>query len=216
VAFAACVQNQGSAIFHVDAGLGRPRTHFRIRSADFRRSGERIWLAYNDSGMASTVRTSSTQPARPSALLGRILALDYGRRRIGVAVSDELGITAQPVGTLERKNRREDLRRLRALVRHHGSRHILVGHPLHLDGSSSEMSKEAARFAGRIAKELGVSVELVDERLTSWEAAQALPENKSSARRRRGPLDDVAAAVLLREYLDRKRASAKAGDREKR
>jgi putative Holliday junction resolvase len=149
-------------------------------------------------------------------LLGRILALDYGRRRIGVAVSDELGITAQPVGTLERKNRREDLRRLRALVRHHGSRHILVGHPLHLDGSSSEMSKEAARFAGRIAKELGVSVELVDERLTSWEAAQALAENKSSARRRRGSLDDVAAAVLLREYLDRKRASAKAGDREKR
>jgi putative holliday junction resolvase len=138
----------------------------------------------------------------------RILAVDYGRKRIGLALSDALGLTAQPLATVVRVNRQTDLRRLREACRTHGVTHIIVGHPVHMTGEAGEMANEAARFAARIEKEIGIGVELVDERLTSWEAEQTIAETKSSARRRRKPLDDVAAAILLRDYLERTRGQA--------
>lgn len=134
----------------------------------------------------------------------RILAIDYGRKRIGLALSDELGLTAQPLVTLLRTNRRNDLRRLRDICRKHSVARILVGHPLHMTGEASPMADEAALFAARLQKDLGIEVELVDERLTTWEAAQTMAEVKSSSRRKRASLDDVAAAVLLRDYLEHK------------
>ena len=173
----------------------------------------------------------------------RVLALDYGRRRIGLAASDALGLTAQPLGTLERTNRRDDLRRLREIVRRHDVRRIVVGHPLRLDGTPGEMAAEAARFAARIEKQLGLPVELVDERLSSWEAEQIVglstaaagklrrgegrlgtgkkpvrrPGGAASQRRsqearrpRSERLDSVAAAVILRDYLERERARLEA------
>jgi putative Holliday junction resolvase len=73
-----------------------------------------------------------------------------------------------------------------------------------MSGEASPMADEAALFAERLHKDLGIEVELVDERLTSWEAAQTMVEVKSSSRRKRAPLDDVAAAVLLRDYLEHK------------
>src|SRR5208282_3197442 len=115
----------------------------------------------------------------------RILAIDYGRKRIGLALSDELGMTARPLLTLERTNRRGDMRRLREICREHGVAHILVGHPLHITGAAGEMADEAAQFAARLKKELGIVVELMDERLTSWEADQLMAETKSSSRKRR-------------------------------
>jgi putative Holliday junction resolvase len=144
-------------------------------------------------------------PASPSAKPSRILALDYGRKRIGVAISDELLLTAQPLLTLTRKNRRDDLVRLRHICRTHNIARILVGHPLHITGEAGEMADEAARFAARVRKELGIVVELADERLTSWEAAQTMSDRSTTSRRHKGGghLDDVAAAILLREYLDR-------------
>jgi putative holliday junction resolvase len=141
----------------------------------------------------------------------RVLAVDYGRRRIGLALSDELGITARPFKTLERINRRSDLRRLGEVVRLYDVRRIIVGYPVHLDGRVGEMAREAARFAARLRKELGLEVELVDERLTSWEAEQILRETPDSSRRRNRAVDDVAAAVLLRGYLERMRGNAPAG-----
>lgn len=137
----------------------------------------------------------------------RILALDYGRKRIGLAMSDELGITAQPLLILIRKNRKEDLARLRDICTKHGVARILVGHPLHITGEAGEMADEAAAFAARIRKELGIGVELADERLTSWEAQQTMAEAGILWRRKKASkhLDDVAAAILLREYLDRHR-----------
>lgn len=138
--------------------------------------------------------------------LRRVLAIDYGRKRFGLAISDALGLTARPLLTLERKNRHEDMRRLRALVREHQIGRIVVGRPLHLDGSESEMAAEAARFARRLEKELGLPVELADERLTSWEAAQTAAEHRRSRRRRRRH-DDLAAAIILREHLDQQRAA---------
>jgi putative Holliday junction resolvase len=84
-----------------------------------------------------------------------------------------------------------------------------VGHPLHITGEAGEMADEAAAFAARIGKDLKIEVELADERLTSWEAQQTVSESRNSSRRRKnsGRLDDVAAAILLREYLDRNRGA---------
>ncbi len=146
---------------------------------------------------------TSGEPAQPAA--GRILAIDYGRRRIGLALSDALELLPRPLATLVRTNRREDIRRLREIVRQHGIRHIIVGHPLHLDGQVSEMGEEAARFAARIRKQLALPVELVDERLTSWEAQQVLNQTEASRPKhsRKIGLDALAAALMLKEYLER-------------
>jgi putative holliday junction resolvase len=147
----------------------------------------------------------------------RILALDYGRKRIGLAISDELGLTAQPLLILTRKNRREDLARLRDICAKHGVARILVGHPLHITGEAGEMADEASAFAARIEKELGIAVEMADERLTSWEAQQTMAEAGISSRRKKASkyIDDVAAAILLREYLDRHRGALDAATAER-
>ena len=138
-----------------------------------------------------------------------VLAIDYGRRRIGLAISDELGLTAQPLTTLTRTNRQSDLRRLREFVRKHGVRRIVVGHPLNLDGTASEMTVEAERFAARIEKHLGLPVVLMDERLSSWEAEQMLAERpKKNSRKRARTVDETAAAVILRDFLAREQARA--------
>ena len=149
----------------------------------------------------------------------RILALDYGRTKIGMAVADSEARLAQPYDTLKRINRNEDMRRLRELAGELGVRQIVVGLPLRLDGTSGEMAEEATRFAQRVRKQIGVPVELVDERLTSWEAERILEEElgrrivhtetphgrKKTARAPDGKytVDAVAAMVILREYLAR-------------
>jgi putative Holliday junction resolvase len=147
----------------------------------------------------------------------RVLALDYGRARIGMAIAQvEAGI-AQPLGTLDRINRNEDMRRLRELVREHGVRQIVVGLPLRLDGTRGDMAEEAARFGQRVHKQLGLPVEMVDERLTSWEAERLLEEQQghtihaaSSKKRKKENektgVDAMAAALILKEYLDRRQA----------
>jgi putative Holliday junction resolvase len=137
---------------------------------------------------------------------GRILAIDYGRRRLGLAISDELRVTSRPLITLARTNRRDDLRRLRLLAREHRVRCIVVGLPLHLDGAASEMAAEATRFAARLAQHLCLPVEMADERLTSWEAAEHAPSTarihgKQHKPARTAARDDVAAAIILRDYL---------------
>ena len=146
-------------------------------------------------------------PIGADSRAGRVLAIDYGRKRLGLAVSDPLRLTARPLATWSRSNRRRDLARLRSLCREQEIGQIVVGWPLQLSGARGEMASEAARFAEAIRKELGLAVELVDERLTSWEAEQALAET-APGRRRAGTqkaqkLDEVAAAVILRDYLRR-------------
>lgn len=168
-------------------------------------------LAYNKSNMTAAVREHSREivaSAAPAEKRTRILAVDYGRKRIGLALSDELGVTAQPLATLVRTNRREDLRRLREICRLHGVHRILVGHPVHLSGEAGEMAQEAARFAARLQEQLGIETELLDERLTSWEAQQSLASSAPSRRKRRASIDSLAAAILLREYLDSSHAQA--------
>jgi putative holliday junction resolvase len=147
-------------------------------------------------GSSRATSRSATRQCR------RILAIDYGRRRIGLAISDELRLTASPLATIVRKNRRDDMRRLREIVRKNEVGLILVGSPVHLGGQAGEMAAEAARFAERAGKELGLPVALRDERLTSWEAEEIAKETGS---RNTKNLDSMAAAILLREYLDETR-----------
>ena len=143
------------------------------------------------------------QPAR-----SRILAIDYGRRRIGLALSDEMCLTVQPLLTLRRTNRRNDLRRLREIARENAVASIVVGHPVRLDGTAGEMADEAARFAARLRKELRLPVELADERLSSWEAEQ-MAASGGRARSKARSTDEVAAAIILRDYLERQRSAGK-------
>lgn len=152
------------------------------------------------------LRTAQTAPGPPPRR--RILAIDYGRQRCGLAISDELRLTVQPLRTLVRRNRRDDMRRLRQIAREQAVALIVVGHPLRLDGTAGEMSAEVARFAVRLGKELGLPVELADERLSSWEAEQMAGQSASGKRRAR-PTDEVAAAIILRDYLHRTRPAGK-------
>jgi putative holliday junction resolvase len=149
---------------------------------------------------------------------GAILSIDYGRARMGLAIADSNARMAQPLCTFERVNRNEDMRRLRELARERGVKQIVVGLPLRLDGTRGEMADDAERFAQRVRKQIGVPVEMVDERLTSWEAERLLEETqgrflheekpggagKRKKARSNATVDAVAAAVILKEYLERK------------
>jgi putative Holliday junction resolvase len=130
-----------------------------------------------------------------------VLAIDYGRRRLGLALSDALGVTARPLAVWQRTNRRADLARIRDLCRSHGVGRIVVGWPIRLDGTPGDMAREAAGFAERLRKHLGRPVDLSDERLSSWQAEQQLRE--TGARHAGEYVDDLAAAVILRDYLAR-------------
>lgn len=160
---------------------------------------------------------TSSGGASPTVTPGSVvLAIDYGRRRMGLALSDELGMTARPLVTFTRVNRRRDLARLRELCRQHGVAKIVVGWPLKLDGTAGEMAEEASAFAERVRKNLGLSVELADERLSSWAAGEAIEEaapRGRASRSQRATLDEVAAAVILRDYLSRTRSAAPRADR---
>lgn len=159
-------------------------------------------------GVRSTAAAGSARHPHDAsrAAQGRILAIDYGRRRLGLAISDEFGWTAAPLRALQRQGREADLRRIGAIVTAQGVRRILVGHPLRMDGTAGEMAQEAERFARRVQKALGLPVELVDERLTSWAADAWRAEHPAAARDRTS--DEVAAAILLEEYLGRNQATA--------
>lgn len=136
---------------------------------------------------------------------------------MGLAIADSNARMAQPLCTFERVNRNEDMRRLRELVRERDVKQIVVGLPLRLDGTRGEMAEEVERFAQRVRKQIGVPVELVDERLTSWEAERLLEETQGrflddeksggSGRRKKArpnaTVDAVAAAMILKEYLER-------------
>jgi putative holliday junction resolvase len=152
--------------------------------------------------MMATECDPTASSVSPREVPGRILAVDYGRKRIGLAISDDLRLTARPLKILQHTNRRDDVRRLRTLVRENQVRCVVVGYPVRLNGEHGDMACEAARFAARLQKELGVLVELVDERLTSWEACNFLRRPTPSSRKHRDS-DDVAAAILLRDYLSR-------------
>ncbi|MGC9225277.1 MAG: Holliday junction resolvase RuvX [Terracidiphilus sp.] len=143
----------------------------------------------------------------PTIAHPRYLALDVGSRRIGVAVSDELGLTAQPVLTLERRasrrrSSRDDLRSLARLCRRFGVAGIVVGNPVHLSGETSPQAAKIQAFAAKLGELTGLPVHLWDERLTSHEAHQILYQAGHARQQHRKLVDQVAATLILQEFLN--------------
>ncbi len=132
----------------------------------------------------------------------RILAIDFGTKRIGLAVSDALGITAQGLPTLERVNLAKDLDRLRGLVEEYEVETLVVGNPISARGEETEMSRRAAAFAEKLRRATGRRVILWDERLTTAEAGRVLRQAGLSIHKRRQARDRLAAVLLLSGYLD--------------
>ena len=138
----------------------------------------------------------------PGPVQTRYLGLDVGTRRIGVAVSDELGLTAQPVMTLVRKrNPRDDLRSLARLARRFGASAIVVGNPLRLSGAESPQTKKVQAFAAELGEMTGLPVHLWDERLTTHEAHAILYQAGHLRQDHRRVVDQVAAAMILQEFM---------------
>ena len=138
----------------------------------------------------------------------RYLGLDVGNRRIGVAVTDELGLTAQPVLTLQRRrNQREDLRSLARLARRFGVVGIVVGNPVHLSGELSPQATKTQAFAAELGQLSGLPVHLWDERLTTREAHQILYEAGHARQEHRRVVDQVAATLILQSFMERQGGS---------
>ena len=133
---------------------------------------------------------------------GRILALDLGKRRIGMALSDELGLTAQGLETLQRTNLREDLARLAEVAHGHNVRLFLLGNPLHMNGQEGRGAAHAREFGVRLEAATGIPIQLWDERLTTVQAQRVLRESGISIEKRAKAVDRLAAVILLESYLD--------------
>ena len=138
----------------------------------------------------------------------RSFGLDVGTKTVGVAVSDGLGLTAQPVTTLRRSNLRADLTELRRLAEHHSVEHVVVGLPLNMDGTEGPSAAEARRFGDAVVRQLGLPVDYWDERLTTTAANRVLLEADLSRAKRRAVVDRVAAALILQGWLDAHQAAA--------
>ena len=134
-----------------------------------------------------------------------VLALDFGERRIGVAASDALAVTASPIAVIERTAAADDIERIRGMVQRRGSRLIVMGLPLNMDGSPGPMARRVRRFASTLRRELGIEVELWDERLSTVGAERTLIAAGERRAGRREVRDAVAAALLLQSYLDARR-----------
>ncbi|MGH9358163.1 MAG: Holliday junction resolvase RuvX [Terriglobia bacterium] len=132
----------------------------------------------------------------------RVLAIDFGMKRFGLAVSDALGLTAQGLQTIERSNVNRDLSTLEALVREYDAQEIIIGNPLSKNGSPSAMSRRVEEFAQKLGKRVQCAVRLWDERLSSAEANRMLRSSGIGLIKRQRAVDRVAATLILQGYLD--------------
>ena len=140
--------------------------------------------------------------------MARILCLDYGRRRVGVAVSDPLGLTAQPVETWTGVSREKLLERICALIEEMGVEKIVLGLPLTLKGERGDMAQEVERFASELHHRGGIPVTLWDERFTSVQARRIIRQKGEKPSRKKEEIDLIAAVLLLQNYLDFQRESS--------
>lgn len=150
----------------------------------------------------------SINPSSETAALtgNRILALDVGSRTIGLAISDPLGITAQGLETIRRKNKRTDLEALENVLRQHSVQEIVVGYPLRMSGATGTQSEKMSAFAEELRRRFGLPVHLWDERLTSAQANRLLRETDMSIRRRAQVVDRLAAVLILQNFLDHRQS----------
>ena len=128
--------------------------------------------------------------------------MDVGSRRIGLAVTDALGITAQGIETLDRRNQRADLRALAAIIKKYAIAEIVVGNPLRMSGLAGTQSEKISDFAARLEKHFKLPVYLFDERLTSAAANRILDDEGMSRLERKGIVDRMAAVLILQSFLE--------------
>lgn len=136
---------------------------------------------------------------------GRILALDLGKKRIGIAISDALGITAHGLPTLQRTTLRADVAELDRIASEHEVALILFGFPLHMSGDESRQSQYTREFAEYFSERTGRSIRYWDERMTSIEAERVLKESGISIEKRKKAVDKLAAQILLESFLEANR-----------
>ncbi len=139
----------------------------------------------------------------------RVLGLDLGRRRIGVALSDPTGLLAQPLEVIERTSKEQILRILKGLVLEWEIERIIIGYPRQMSGEVGEEAKWVANYAEKLSQELDLPVLLWDERLSTVSAERVLKERHWKEERQRGWVDAVAAAVILQDYLDSRNVQRK-------
>ncbi|HEV7189200.1 MAG TPA: Holliday junction resolvase RuvX [Blastococcus sp.] len=145
-------------------------------------------------------------PAAPNAQGGRVLGVDVGTVRVGVALSDATGTLASPLETLKRSKSHADLDRLAALVVEHEVTEVVVGEPVHLSGASGASAEDAGNYAQELADRIpDVPVILIDERLSTVTAASHLREGGIDSRKQRAVIDQAAAVVILQQFLDSRR-----------
>jgi putative Holliday junction resolvase len=142
-----------------------------------------------------------------------VLGIDFGSKRIGLAISDALAEFAFPLETLHRKAMAQDLRALKKLAVEREVGAIVVGLPLHMNGQAGPEAEAARNFAKRLAAETSLPVELIDERLTTAEAQRVLRAGGTSGSKRRSKVDAVAASIILRTYLEQQRSLAARADK---
>jgi len=141
----------------------------------------------------------------------RILGVDLGRKRIGLAVTDEAGAIAFPAGMIDSRGRKKDVAALRTMIAERGIERAVVGLPLHLDGRRGPEAENAVAFAAALAQAAGIQVDTLDERWTSQEAERLLEpttRKKRDKRRAKGTVDEMAASIILTTYLARQPRSA--------
>ncbi len=131
-----------------------------------------------------------------------LLGLDVGDTRIGVALSDALGIAAHPLCTLTRKNRQVDLIAISDLVSIHQVERVVIGLPISLDGSIGTQAKKVQKFAERLSHTIDIPIEFQDERFTTAEAEEILSELNKDTKAQKELIDEVAAVIILRDYLN--------------
>jgi putative Holliday junction resolvase len=141
----------------------------------------------------------------------RILGIDFGDRKIGLAVSDLLGITAQPLISYRRRTEREDADYFKCVVSDYGIKEIVLGLPLRMDGSSGTRAEKTRDFARWLERILNLPVHFWDERLTTKQANKILSQRKLSQKAKKNVEDQVSAVIILSAYLESRRAESNAG-----
>jgi putative Holliday junction resolvase len=153
--------------------------------------------------------TEDAAAEAPSDSPGRLLAIDLGAKRVGVAVSDELRITVKPLPVIERRSWKDFLRRIVALVERYAVRGLVIGLPLRLDGVEGEAAQDARSVADKFQRSLEIPVYLQDERLTTFEAASDLRSAGRSEHEIEAAVDSESAALILRDFIvSKERAKA--------
>lgn len=149
----------------------------------------------------------SQNPATPEGHTHpRVLGLDVGSKTIGLAVSDPLGITAQGLPTVRRKNKRFDFEQLQNTIRQYGVTELVVGYPLRMSGDQGTQAEKMRQFAEELRRKFDLPVHLWDERLTSAEANRVLRESEMSIRRRGEVVDRMAAVLILQSWMEARTA----------